>query len=431
MFTINRLSSYQQPLDAADAAHLGPQAALDAQQILSLCPKHGPTPLRSLPGLARRFGVAQLLVKDESERFGMGSFKALGGAYAALRVFLREVSMRLSRPVQPSEIGSTELRTMAENVVFTCATAGNHGRSVAAGARFLGCRAVIFLHQGVSPARARAIEQFGATVRYVAGSYDDSVAECTRVAAENGWQIISDTSWPGYEAIPRLVEQGYTVLLREVQQALTSPPTHVFVQAGVGGIAASAAAYFSLAYGARRPRMIVVEPERAACVYHSHQAGLPIAIRQGEPTTMSMLECYEPSRVAWQVLSRWADAFMTVTEDAAIEAMRLFAAPVGSDDIVISGASGAAGFAGFITAMSSAAASELDLNSSSRVLLLNTEGATDLGLYAQLVGAADALRTQSNTQKASASGAGSRNETVHRLGGRQPRARQLYSHRTR
>ena len=393
MFTTNRLSSYELPLDADDESHLSPAAAAAAERMIALCPQYVATPLRSMAALARRFGVACVLVKDEASRFGLGSFKALGGAYAVLRVFLAEASKRLGREVQPAEIGSAELRVIADDLVFACATAGNHGRSVAAGAHFLGCRAVVFLHQGVSPARAEGIEQFGAAIHRVDGSYDDSVSAVNRSAAENGWHIISDTSWPGYEDVPRLVTQGYTVMLREIQRELAEPPTHVFVQAGVGGLAATVAAYFSLAYGSGRPKVIVVEPDRAACLYSSHQAGQRTSIPRDTPTVMACLECYIPSRTAWETLSRWSDAFMTVPDEAAVEAMRVFAEPGGSDDTVVSGASGAAGLAGFITAMRSTIGNELGIDAASRILLFNTEGATDLGLYAQLVARTESAAT--------------------------------------
>jgi diaminopropionate ammonia-lyase len=367
--------------------HMSPAAALEAQRLLELCPKHSVTPLYTLPRLAQRLDVAQVRVKDESERLGLGSFKALGGAYALLRVFLRDASKRLGREVLATELADPALRAIAKDVVFACATDGNHGRSVAAGAHFVGCQAVIFLHEGVSAARAAAIERFGASIRYVRGSYDDAVIAAARMSEEHGWHVISDTSWPGYESIPRLVAQGYTTMLREVEREIGQPPTHIFVQAGVGGLAAAVAAYFALAYGESRPKVVVVEPERAACIYASHEAGRLVAIPRGQPTVMAMLECYEPSLVAWNVLSRLADAFMTVTETDAVRAMRQFAEPLDGDVSIVAGESGAAGLAGLMSARQSESMSAaLQLDAHSRVLLINTEGATDPEAYARLVG---------------------------------------------
>ncbi|HSK08087.1 MAG TPA: diaminopropionate ammonia-lyase [Vicinamibacterales bacterium] len=356
-------------LDAADEECLGNGAAAQAGRLLSRLPRHAPTPLLSLAALARTLGVAALHLKDESGRHGLGSFKALGGGHAVLR---------LVAGVAGSGTGIT----------MACATDGNHGRSVAAATAAVGARAVIFVHHGVSAARVAAITGLGAEIVRVRGTYDDAVAEASRQASANGWVLVSDTSWPGYERIPRLVMQGYTVLVREALAALSEPPTHVFVQAGVGGFAAAVAGHLGLALGLQRPKVIVVEPARAACLFASALAGRAVKIAPGEPTVMAMLECYEPSMVAWQVLSRAADAFMTVGEDGAVAAMRRLARPAGRDPAVVAGESGGAGLAGLLRVASDAAVrAAIRLDAESRVLLVNTEGATDPERYQRLVGA--------------------------------------------
>jgi diaminopropionate ammonia-lyase len=221
----------------------------------------------------------------------------------------------------------------------------------------------------------------------VAGTYDDSVREAARVAGAQGWTILSDTSWPGYERIPGLVMQGYTAMLREALRAMPEPPTHVFVQAGVGGVAAAVAGHLAVLFGDGRPRFVVVEPARAACLYATARAGRPVTIPHGEATVMAMLECYEPSLVAWRVLSRVADAFMTVDEEDAVAVMNRLARPAPGDPAVVAGESGGAGLAGVIRAASDPAARALlGLDPASRVLAFNTEGATDPRLYAELVG---------------------------------------------
>ena len=198
---------------------------------------------------------------------------------------------------------------------------------------------------------------------------------------------MSDTSWPGYERIPGLVMQGYTAMLNEILRQLPQRPTHVFIQAGVGGLAAAVAGYFDVVFGNERPTFVVVEPERAACIYQSAIAGEPMKIAHGEPTIMAMLECYEPSLVAWRILSRKADAFMTVSDKDAAEAMRRLARPSTGDPAIVAGESGAAGLAGLSNAARSGPAREtLGLNQKSRVLLINTEGATDEKRYLEIVG---------------------------------------------
>lgn len=389
MFRLNRLPEYGQPLDAADARYLDGGAARTVQALLDLCPVARPTALHAMPTLARRLGVGQLFVKDESTRLGLGSFKALGGAYAVLQIVLDDAARRLGRPVAPQEITGPEIRSIAGGLTVACATDGNHGRSVAAGARFIGCRAVIFIHAGVSAKRAAAIKAYGAEIRRVEGVYDDAVAAAAREAETNGWTIVSDTAWPGYERIPQLVAQGYTVMVREALDALPSPPTHVFVQAGVGGLASAVAGYLALTSGAERPCIVIVEPTRSACLLASHDAGKPVAIAQQEPTVMAMLECQAPSVTAWRVLSRLADAFMTVDEDDAVQAMRQLANPAGGDPAIVAGESGGAGFAGLAVAASSPAVRDaLGLSDASRVLVFNTEGATDPETYMRIVGRA-------------------------------------------
>lgn len=387
ILAINQLPTYGSPLLPDDAACVDERAACEVENMLRLCPAHRPTPLFCLDQLARRLGVQQVHVKDESGRLGLGSFKALGGTFAVIRVVLEHAQRLLGRTITPAELMSDEVRSVACTLTVCCATDGNHGRSVAAGARLLGARAVIFVHQFVSAQRVAAISAFGAEVRQVAGNYDESVALAFRESAANGWIVVSDTSWHGYEDVPRVVMQGYTAMVHEVCGALDAPPTHVFVQAGVGGLAAAVAGHLSVEYKQARPRVIVVEPERAACLYASHQAGRRVAIAAREPTVMAMLECYEPSLVAWRIVSRVVDAFMQVTEEDAIRAMRQLAAPIGADRPIVSGESGAAGMAGLLRAAEWPMAAEIiGLDHASRVLLFSTEGATDPTSYEQHVG---------------------------------------------
>jgi len=387
MFLPNRHPDYRKPLGSIDAEILSVKAAEEVERYLVYRDNHAPTPLHALPALAAELGVGAIHIKDEGSRLGLGSFKALGGSYAVIRLVLEEASRRLGRPIDVAELHTPEVRAVAAGMTFACATDGNHGRSVAQGAQLVGARAAIFVHSGVSNERVAAIARFGARMIRVEGTYDDSVAEAARVAAERGWIVVSDTSWPGYERIPGLVMQGYTAMVRETLRQLPEPPTHVFVQAGVGGVAAAVAGHLALVLGDRRPTFVVVDPARAACLFETARAGRPVKIEHGEPTVMAMLECYEPSLVAWRVLSRVADAFMTVDEEDAVAVMNRLARPVGNDPAIVAGESGGAGLAGFIRAATdSAIRSALRLDDASRVLAINTEGATDPDRYADLVG---------------------------------------------
>lgn len=389
MFLMNRSPEYGQPLDTKDAAVLDAEAAGEVERYLRTREGHAETPLVSLPALAAEIGVASIHVKDEGHRLGLGSFKALGGAYAVMRLLLERVAVELGRPVDFTQIQSAPVRAIAGRMTVACSTDGNHGRSVAQGAQLVGAKAVIFVHSGVSDGRVAAIERFGAEMVRVAGTYDDSVREAARVAGERGWTIVSDTSWPGYERIPGLVMQGYTVLVREALRQMPQSPTHVFIQSGVGGIAAAVAGHLAAEFGKRRPVFTVVDPARAACLFESARAGRPVTIPHGEPTVMAMLECYEPSLVAWRVLSRAADAFMTVDEDDAISVMKRLAEPAGGDRPVVAGESGGVGLAGLLKAIADPQAkAALGLGKASRIFLVNTEGATDPGKYQDIVGRA-------------------------------------------
>lgn len=387
MYRFNDLHLYRQPLDSRDAAILGPAGAERVARFLALRGASAPTPLHALPGLARRLGLAALHVKDEGPRLGLGSFKALGGAYALMILVAEEASRRLGRPVPLEDLATEQVREVARTMTFAAATDGNHGRSVAQGAEAMGARAVIFVHAGVSAARVEAIARFGARMVRVEGSYDESVAEAARVAEAEGWTLLSDTSWRGYETIPGLVMQGYTAIATESLAALPAPPTHVFLQAGVGGFAAAVAAHLALVLGDRRPHVTVVDPSRAACFYESARAGRIVKAPETAPTVMAMLDCYEPSLIAFRVLERIADGFMIVEDEAAIEAMRRLAEPAPGDPPVVAGESGGAGLAGLLTVLRDPAiAARIGLGPEARVLVIVTEGATDPALYAQYVG---------------------------------------------
>lgn len=387
MFLLNHHPDYRSALHPEDVETLGPAGADAIAAHLAERPNHVPTPLHSLPGLAAALGIGALFIKDEGQRLGLGSFKALGGAYAVIRLALEAASEKLGRRLGDADMNDPAVRDAAAGMTFACATDGNHGRSVAQGAQLLGAKAVIFVHGGVSDERVAAIARFGAEMVRVDGTYDDSVVEAARVATERGWTIVSDTSWEGYERIPGLVMQGYTAIAREGLAQMQERPSHVFVQAGVGGIAAALAAQMQTSFGEERPFFTVVEPSRAACIFEAAKNGKPGKIPHGAPTVMAMLECYDPSPLALRVLYRSADAFLTAEDADAVEAMNRLARPTAGDPAIVVGESGGAGLAGLLAVLRDPQArAALKLDGSSRVFLVNTEGATDPARYAELVG---------------------------------------------
>ncbi len=259
-----RVAPPTEPYGSARARILNQAGFVAAEEEISRWPGYAATPLHGLPGLASRLGVAALHYKDECGRFGLKSFKALGGAYAVFRLLRKAVEAAISgERVDSRQLIAGRWRDIVQSVTVTCATDGNHGRSVAWGARLFGCRCVIYVHESVSEGRCAAIAQYGAEVIRVPGNYDDSVRHAANEARRNGWTVVSDTTYEGYREIPVDVMHGYGVMAREIVRALgNEPPTHVFVQAGVGALAASVAAAFWLAWAARRPQLVIVEPTR-------------------------------------------------------------------------------------------------------------------------------------------------------------------------
>ncbi|WP_428670677.1 diaminopropionate ammonia-lyase [Reyranella sp.] len=341
---------------------------------LKACPAHKVTPLHSLPALARRLGVGELRVKDESHRFGFGAFKALGGVIAVYNVLSGAVGEAHHNSTTFEELLKGGHRAITANYTFATASSGNHGRAVAAGARLFGNRCFIFLPKFTSDEKEAAIRARGAEVIRVDGDYDTAVAECRRKSEENGWTIISDTSWEGYEDIPRSVMRGYTVLVEEVVRQWRSGPTHVFVQAGVGGLAAAVIGYLWARYEPR-PRFIVVEPESADCWFQSNAAGKPTLASGNADTVMGGLACREISPVTWPVVGLATDWFMTITEDEVMPARKLLAHPLDGDPAIASGPSGCAGLAGLVRVCTDEAAfKELGLDRTSRVLVISSEG---------------------------------------------------------
>ncbi len=350
-------------LSAADAVF--PRAACDAAAAaISSWTGYRATPLLHLDGLARQLGLDAIAVKDESERFGLKSFKALGGAYA--------VEWLASRHGLP--------------LTVVTATDGNHGRSVAWGAARVGAAAKILVHPGVSRPRRDAIAAYGAEIIEVPGTYDDSVAAARTLAETRGWHLVADIAMDETDPVPALVMQGYTVLAREVLAQWAGPaPTHLFLQVGVGGLAAAVAAELGRAWGSAC-RCVAVEPGRADCLYQSLCAGALRPASGNLDTVMAGLSCGEVSLPAWRVLEAAVADAVTIADGRAIEAMRQLAFPQPGDPVVEAGESGCAGLAGLLHCCADhRLRAALELGSSSRILLVNSEGATDPALFQALL----------------------------------------------
>ncbi|MEM6887439.1 MAG: pyridoxal-phosphate dependent enzyme [Pseudomonadota bacterium] len=321
------------PFPSADAAR--------ARALISRCPVASVTPLLSAPSLAAASGVAEVWVKDERARMGMGSFKALGAAYV------------IARHAQEDR---------ARGMTYVTASAGNHGLSVAAGAQVFGAKAVIFLADSVPDAFAMRLESLGATVRREGMIYEDSMAAAASFAETEGYVLLSDSSWPGYTELPHILMEGYLALMAEVADAMAEPPTHIFLQAGVGGLAVACAVQTRASWG-KTPRVVVVEPAAAPALQASVQAGAPVRA-DGPVSSMGRLDCKEPSLIALKGLLRDADDFVTITEAEAEHG-----AEVCSQVHLTSTPSGAAG----VAALLAADHSQLGLTPSSRALVILSE----------------------------------------------------------
>lgn len=362
-------------------------AGREAFSTISAWRGYAETPLIALDPLAAAMDVGRIFYKQEAGRFGLGSFKALGGAYAVYRLLAKLILERTRERPTPEAVLAGRYGEVCSDVTVTCATDGNHGRSVAWGARMFGCKAVIFIHETVSAAREAAIAAYGARVVRTRGNYDDSVREAARTAAEQNWRVVSDTSYPGYTDVPRDVMQGYSVMAEEALRQLGGThATHIFVQGGVGGLAAAVTSHFWEALGVDAPSVVVVEPETAACLLASAEAGKPTAVGGDLQTIMAGLACGEPSIIAWPILESGVAAFIAIPDEAAVKTMRLLASGDAGARIV-GGESGVAGLAGFLaSAMKPAWRDMLGLTRDSVILVFGSEGDTDPELYETIVG---------------------------------------------
>ncbi|MGC7871010.1 diaminopropionate ammonia-lyase [Desulfosporosinus sp. SYSU MS00001] len=365
-----------------------------ARRFHETFPDYQPTPLRSLNRLASNYGVKGIYVKDESFRFGLNAFKALGGSYAIGRYLAQRLHKDISElPYQV--LTSPEVKEQLGDITFATTTDGNHGRGIAWTARQLGQKSVVYMPKGSSQFRLDKIREEGAEASITDLNYDDAVRMTAEEAEKNGWVVVQDTSWEGYEEIPSWIMQGYGTMSAEAQEELNNlgieKPTHIFVQAGVGALAGSVQGYFASLFQEDRPKTVVVEANKADCLYKSALAGdgRPRVVGGDMSTIMAGLACGEPNLIGWNILRDYSQMFVSSPDWVAARGMRVLANPLLGDPRIISGESGAvtAGLLGsFLRDKAFKAAREqLNINDQSQILIFNTEGNTDPYKYLSIV----------------------------------------------
>jgi len=335
----------------------------EAVQSISSWESYFPTPLIRLNKLNNELGFKEIYYKDEDKRFKLKSFKALGGAFAVNKIANKK-----------------------GNIIVATATAGNHGRSVAWGAQRLGLKCKIFISEFVSEERANAMKDLDADVIRVKGNYDSSLKECIKQSKRNDWEIVQDVSWEGYKEIPKMIMAGYTIMIKEIINQINNDKiTHVFLQAGVGGMAAAMIAGFAK-YTNNIPRFIIVEPENANCVFKSIENNQPTTVNIIKETIMGGMSCGDVSTVAWEILKDSTNNCLTISDDAISTVVAMLAEAKLSNERIIAGECAVPGIIALISLFKNKDyLNKLDLNSNSKILLFGCEGLTDNKMYKKLL----------------------------------------------
>ena len=369
---------------------LNQRAFADVKAEITGWPGYAPTPLIGHKGLSADAGVDSVWCKHEGFRFGIGSFKPTGPTYAMLTVLKNEVRKAAGvDTVTTQDLLDRKYEAITRDIVVSAATSGNHGRALAWGARTFGCRAVVYMNEGVSAGRERAIASFGAEVMRVPGAYDEAVQRSNRDAQALGFFVISDLVSEEYPDVPRWIMQGYAFVAHEIVEQLAdgAPPTHIFVPGGGGVLAGAVCGHTWEHYGRHRPRLVVVEPTASCCLFESARAGRATTVSGDTGSVMDGLVVQEPSNEGWSILSAGAFAFLTIPDQAAVDAMRQAAAPTGEDPPLVIGDTGSSAWAGFLAASAEPQVRDrLGLDAGSRVVIVVTEGATDPEVYRDIVG---------------------------------------------
>ncbi len=369
-------------------AEFGYAQGATAHHFHQSLPGYQATPLQPLNELAKVIGVRQILVKDESYRFDLNAFKMLGGVYAIARLLCKEYQLE----IEQFDFAQFNQK-ISEKLTFATATDGNHGRGVAWAAKQLGQNAVVYMPKGAADERVKNIRDLGAECIVTDMNYDDTVRFVVERAQQQGWKVVQDTAWEGYTDIPTWIMQGYSTLamecLEQIEQQGLSQPTHIILQAGVGAMAGGVLGCFADKLGPNNFKAIIAEPELADCIYRSGKQGDMVNVGGDMATIMVGLACGEPNPLGWTVLKNCASHFVSCEDKISALGMRVLGNPTGKDPRVVSGESGAIG-AGLLAAVhfsedKSQLMQALDLNENSVVLVISTEGDTDVANYRDVV----------------------------------------------
>lgn len=373
-----------------DIDFLSLESARKVRQFHESFPMYEATPLAKLKKLSEAVGLKNIYVKDESYRFGLNAFKVLGGSYAIGNYIAGRSKMDIGE-LPYEKMVSNEIREKLGELTFVTATDGNHGRGVAWTANQLKQKSVVYMPKGSSQERLENIQAEGADASITEFNYDEAVRLADKKARENGWVMVQDTAWEGYEDIPTWIIQGYGTMALEAYEQLKEKPTHIFIQAGVGSLASAVTGFFTNAYPEDKPIITVVEPDKADCVFRTAKAndGELHFVTGDMNTIMAGLACGEPCSIGWNVLRSYADYFISAPDYTAAKGMRILGNPMGDDDRVISGESGAVTLGCVAEIMTNSKLSEikkeLKLDETSVVLCFSTEGDTDKENYRAIV----------------------------------------------
>jgi len=340
------------------------------------------TPLRELKELAAWLGVKNIFVKDESSRFNLQSFKALGGSFAIASYLAKKCAC----PLDFDKLTYESVQEKVGNITFATTTDGNHGRGVAWTARILGFSSVVYMPKGSVQERVDNIKHEGATVKVTELNYDDTVRLLAKDAKQNGWVVIQDTAWPEYEEIPLWIMQGYSTMAEEALEKMPIAPTHVFAQAGVGSMAAAVQAVVANRHYRKEPAFVILEAAEANCFYRSMSQGVPVSVKGDLNTIMAGLACGEVNPLAWKIISNYSAFCLSCHDDVAALGMRLWGNPLGDDPKITAGESGAIG-GGVIGLLDKYhnLKTDMGINKDSVLLFFNTEGDTVPKNYLDIV----------------------------------------------
>lgn len=367
-----------------------PQNAKKAMTFHKSFPEYTITPLVNLEDLAKALGVESIHVKDESYRFGLNAFKVLGGSYCIGTYIAERLGTDISE-LPYDKIIRQEVKSSLGEITFVTATDGNHGRGIAWTANRIGQKSVVYMPSGSAQERLNNIKALGADAFITDLNYDDAVRLAESRAKENGWVMVQDTAWEGYNKIPNWIMQGYmTMALEAVEQLKCEKPTHIFLQAGVGAMAGAITGFFTNLYSAEeRPVIVIVEPNKADCIYRTAEKGEIQTVKGDMNTIMAGLACGEPCTIGWDVLKNSVDHFISIPDYIAAKGMRILGNPLGDDTKIISGESGAATLGFLAEAMQNESMDflrkRIGLNANSKVLCFSTEGDTDQINYRHIV----------------------------------------------